>query len=156
MKQESLAYFAGLLDGEGCIWIHSGQKGKHRGDFWQLRVSMVNTNPTPLIEAKELFGGSVTLTHKGGDYGNIHWRPTFTWCVVAKVATRFLMQVLPFLVIKKQEAAEALAFKRIQDSSLYKRRSKERKNILDNYVIKLRELKRITHYLPIDERTPVG
>jgi len=156
MKKETLAYFAGLLDGEGCIYIHSGQKGKHRGDFWQLRVTMVNTNPTPLVRAKALFGGTIVKTHKGGDYGNIYWRPTFTWCVVARVATRFLMQVLPFLIIKKQEAEEALAFKRIQDSSLYKRRSEERKNILDNYVIKLKELKRINFNLPIDERTPMG
>ena len=66
LKETEKAYYAGLLDGEGCIII-----SKNRGNpkwhtpniFYYLEVCISNTNIDILKELKSIFGGSVTL-HK--------------------------------------------------------------------------------------------
>jgi hypothetical protein len=64
MKPTQLAYFAGLLDGEGCIRVKRQRKywgPKQALEGWQYSVAVyiANSCRAPLDEARATFGGHI-------------------------------------------------------------------------------------------------
>ena len=93
-----LAYAAGILDGEGSISIvHSSPTS------YSLNVTVANTY-RPLIEwLVHHFGGTFTrypATDK--------WRERFYWRLHGPNAATLLEAILPFMVIKRQQATLAV------------------------------------------------
>ena len=105
IKEVDLAYYAGLFDGEGCIQIVK-TKTKHRVQF-QLWCSVGMTNYWILADLQSAFKGAIIGQTK---YGNR--RASWIWRVVARQALTFLMEVLPYLKVKKSEAELAIKFQR--------------------------------------------
>lgn len=113
----SLEYIAGFFDGEGWI-THSKcyYAGGGIRNGWQLKAGIGNTNPHPLTAINELYPG--TYTTKNSKMANS--RPGWTWCIYGSKAAQFLSDILPFLIIKKDEAE--LAIKCQQHTVFYKDR----------------------------------
>lgn len=91
---EKLAYLAGLIDGEGCIYINE-KSG--------LSLSVTNSDPTPLLFFKEFFvcGAVFKVSPK---VNLTVWR----WNITGESARSILRAVLPFLIIKQEQARAAL------------------------------------------------
>lgn len=102
MKITELAYFAGFFDGEGSVYIHKPHTKKQSP--YTLTCTISNTKIEPLQKAKDFFGGSICEGHK---YTNNH-KPVYSWTVVKQDARRFLMAVLPYLIIKTERATLGL------------------------------------------------
>lgn len=110
MSAQSLAYLAGFFDGEGCIMVG---KGKHsdckNGANHTLMVSATQIDRRPLDLFLEKFGGSIILdkTAASGE-----WRqksnPVWRWKCSNRVAIEALRSMEPFLIVKKEQAKEAL------------------------------------------------
>lgn len=98
-------YAAGFFDGEGCIQIaRMRRKGKH--DVYALRVSANQRDARPLLLFAEHYGGKVRK-HERTRFGQCDmWR----WLVSSAKAEAFLLRVLPYLVVKKDQAELALEF----------------------------------------------
>lgn len=105
-------YLAGLFDGEGCIQI---RKDKTNGPFpsYCVIAQITMTNERVIHAVKESCDGR---------YHKITWqcrnnnRPAYMWNLHAQKAADFLTALLPFLIVKKEEAAYAIAFqKHIQE-----------------------------------------
>ena len=100
-------YFAGLFDGEGCIYIKSPSpsEGSHK---YQLIVTLANTHRGIIEHLHDSYGGTVQ-TH-----GNENNRQRICACYTLKLpsrrAARFLQDISPWLRIKRQEADLALEF----------------------------------------------
>jgi hypothetical protein len=92
-------YAAGFFDGEGNISIASTGKKAYE---LNLRVIIGQKDFTPLLKFKEKWGGSV-------DYGR--QSKVYFWRGGAKIAEKFLRDVLPFLIVKKAQAEIALDFR---------------------------------------------
>lgn len=103
MTHEELVYLAGFFDGEGCIHIQTRRDGR----WLNLLVSIVQTNPRPLLLAHSEFGGSLSKTDKSSGKSK---KPIWRLCFAPKNAARFLRAVYPYLIVKKEEAEVALAF----------------------------------------------
>ena len=95
-----LAYVAGIVDGEGCIMIHSNC----------VRVSVKNTNEWLVRFLKMNFGGCLVYQKHSG--GNLNSKPIWAWQMDAKKACEFLQLILPYLQLKRPQAELALSFQK--------------------------------------------
>lgn len=96
-----LAYIAGIIDGEGCIMIHSTNL---------VRVSVKNTNEWLVKFLKMNFGGC--LVYSKHSWGNLRSKPIWNWAVDSKKASEFLQLILPYLQIKRPQAELAISFQK--------------------------------------------
>lgn len=135
-----LAYIAGLLDGEGSIFI---TKTHPEGRRWSraaspdyaIGVSITNTNKAVLEWVQSLFEGSV-YKHGGGTgtWGESK-KPVWFWRISRQKALAFLELMQPFLRIKPAQAWLALE----SAAQTPRHRSRGRGVILTDEELALRE-----------------
>ena len=103
LTETEKAYLAGLLDGEGCVGIQKkkSQYKKYLFDFG-VRVVITNTNYELICWLKEKTGiGCASEYSKDKTYKK-NWNPVHRWTVVCEQARGFLIEVYPYLKIKKE------------------------------------------------------
>lgn len=101
----TLAYLAGAMDSDGCFSI--------KKSTYRIRVSKDSANPTyserlslkqvtPQIPEllKKTFGGTVNLRPSQTENG----KPLYVWVVTDKVAAGACGALLPYLLVKRQQA----------------------------------------------------
>lgn len=99
-----LGYAAGMIDGEGSLYCQSTIKNRRH---YVIRV--YNTDRRCLDFLQKSFGGWVFWRHRGHQ----HWKNEYSWLVSNLVdVSRLLEQIVPFLVIKRSRANEALEYSR--------------------------------------------
>lgn len=104
MQKEKLAYFAGLMDGEGCFNINFNK----RRETYQARLTMTNTNTLLVGWCENEFGGKVYLRKK---YNPKHKEKWEWMCWGNKdTLTRILKDILPYLVGKKEQCKTLIEF----------------------------------------------
>lgn len=106
----TLAYLAGIIDGEGHIGINVNLKNPQRrtSPRYQSELVIVNSDK-PLFEwLAENFGGAVGPRKKAED----HHKQTWRWKVGDKQAATILEAVLPYLRIKRKQAELLIEFVR--------------------------------------------
>ena len=99
--EETLAYAAGFLDGEGCFTV-----GRH----WKITVSCANTNRAVIEWFKATFGGTVSRSSRRRKANH---RICWQWCVVSRGADRVCKWVAPYL---KEKAPQALLLLSLQQT----------------------------------------
>ena len=102
---EDVAWAAGFFDVEGSINIIRRRKGLQYLHY-QLNLNAPQINKDALLKLQELFGGVVRLNKQ---YENR--RQSFTWTLHSRKADHALTTMLPYLIVKKQEAELALRFR---------------------------------------------
>ena len=151
-KKEQVAYFAGLFDGEGCVFINKTWQNKRKlSPRYKLQVSITNSNPKPLIIIKQLYGGIISARRKN----NEKYKAWYVWRVTTKSAENFLRDILPYLIIKKEEVELALIHRKFANK--HRMDSQENKNIKhytdeelkkqEKIRIELKELKRTAYVM---------
>jgi hypothetical protein len=105
---QTLAYLAGVMDGEGCISIRR-TKARPNGGLstrYSVSVTVGNTNRDLIAVLVSAFGvGSVTYR-----YATRRKRACYLWALSSGGAQTVLEALLPYLVIKRQQAAVVLEF----------------------------------------------
>lgn len=93
------AYLAGIIDGEGSIVIQSGQP----------HVSFTQVNPRIVNWAEQIFGGRKNFNIRYKPEQIRKHQPCYRWGVHSKPGCRVILSgILPFLVLKRKKAKEAL------------------------------------------------
>ena len=102
IKKETLAYLAGIIDGEGYIGIKKDQiKNRGINPAYYERMSVANVNK-PVIEMFfKLFNCGNIQFHKPSKLSK---RGYWSWEVTNLKATLVVKQIYPYLLIKKPEA----------------------------------------------------
>ena len=98
IEDTQLAYIAGLLDGEGCI--------KTTGKGY-LQIDIGNTYEDALQFVKSILGGYIyTIKAPMQVYQGaiIHRKVYYRWVLCGKGAAEVLALLLPYLIIKKEQA----------------------------------------------------
>ncbi len=107
LPDQTLAYIAGLVDGEGCITLSRRYKSPHRINTWMVQVDVSNTNLDVLYWLqKELGIGRVVLRPR---LKAAH-KQCGKWYVQTGAAAELLQALSPWLRIKKAQAQLAIAF----------------------------------------------
>lgn len=116
VQPETLAYFAGLFDGEG--WIRVEVKEGSRGGTGVLHAGLGSTDLRVTADMRAMFGGYLTAQRISS---RLSRRPARDWRATNDVAAGFLRAVYPYLRIKKRQAALAFKFRRVMAQNLRKR-----------------------------------
>jgi len=95
-----LAYLAGIIDGEGSIYIGNFSSNPKTGTLhYQTNMEVTNTDENLIKWLQENFGGRVNkYTHKQTPTNSR--RPVFRWIASGELLTHLCDVLLPYLVIK--------------------------------------------------------
>lgn len=119
-KNELLAYFAGLFDGEGSVYIGKRRTASKNPDY-RLVISISNHCLDPLLEAQNFFGvGQIPKPRKN----------CYNLKIRSNQAATVLGMMLPFLMVRRRQALLALEF---QARKIRKRLTTEELKIRENY-----------------------
>ena len=117
-KKEFYAYCAGLFDGEGSVYISRTEGHKYRNEPSQLKrgnlgvynalvVKITNTNRKCLEFIKNRIGGNIwTYQEKRGKSP----KPQHTLNLRSDYGLKLLSKMLPYLIIKKEQAKLGIKF----------------------------------------------
>jgi hypothetical protein len=99
----TLAYLAGILDGEGYIGVKRSANPGRVTPGHHARVSVKMNTPAPAVALlAETFGGR---------HASENGRAMMCWQVTDAAAERTLRALLPYLRVKREQAENALALR---------------------------------------------
>jgi hypothetical protein len=105
-------YLAGILDGEGCICLYGSEVSDCKFHS-SLQVMIYNTSLRLMRWLVKNVGGKY-YTRTANGYGKKPGKTQYVWHPSgAKNREKFLLGVLPYLVIKEEQAKVALEFLRL-------------------------------------------
>ena len=97
MTEPQRAYLAGLIDGEGCICITA-----RAGGTYSSFVQVAMCNPSAILFYYKLTSlGSICIAKNRNNYLA---RDTTVWTVQTRDGAKLLIEILPYLIVKKQQA----------------------------------------------------
>lgn len=105
MIAEERAYAAGLFDGEGCVSIGKGRRASAVVPIYSLSVKITQDDTEALHFIRNLWGGQIRPRKPRPD-GKI----ASDWTSHSRAAGLFLADILPFLIVKRDEAEIAVKF----------------------------------------------
>lgn len=109
-EKTKFAYLAGILDGEGCLSIGAGRRQKWSVINYNSIVSVANTDIRLIKWLHQNFGGNF--------FDGKQQRPTnkkhYIWRLLKrKDIELLLLAVLPYLIVKREQAINLLEFVRL-------------------------------------------
>ena len=125
----TLAYLAGFFDGEGCITIGKFTNKRTGNLEYGLTVETTQCNPEPLWTMKMLFGGYVGIKQST----NTGYKRLYRHQAGRRKARYFLESLLPYLIVKREEALVALEFCDLYD---------QKRKFLTDEILEKREIYR--------------
>ena len=138
-----MEYIAGLFDGEGSVGIVKMNKKDMINPYYQLRITIYNSNNKTLEKINRLIGFGSVKKIKKRDGQN---QQPFSYSCYSNNAVKFLMGIHNFLFIKKEQSKLGIDFQILFNTELglHKGRecplSDETVSIRDAYYWKMREL----------------
>ena len=95
---------AGFFDGEGSVLIYR-RKTPSNGVTtpYNIRATVTNTDPRPIRLLHCTYGGNVSAYRPRAPR-----RRAWKWTAMCRVAAKFLREVSPYLVVKREQAEIAL------------------------------------------------
>ena len=103
------SYIAGIIDGEGHIEIGLGKVGVSKQTRWSVSVVVANTHFGLLEWMQRRLPGSYINTRQRRN-PKPQWRPIWSLRIHRRGSVRALLtQILPYLVVKRERAMEAIA-----------------------------------------------
>jgi len=116
MEKHLWSYLAGIVDGEGTICANK----RAQGDF-QLQVAIYNTSLFLMKWLVKNVGGRFYVRSLIG-YGGKPGRTQYMWMPAGKKnRENFLLAIVPYLLMKREQAILALEFLRLPYGSPQKR-----------------------------------
>jgi hypothetical protein len=101
-----LGYAAGIIDGEGCIFISRGKpRGLRLTPQYTLKIAVGMANPSAVKLLHKAFGGSLIKRT------NRQYKPIYRWELSSIEAEGFLRLLLHYLIVKHKEARLGIAFR---------------------------------------------
>lgn len=141
--QAVLAYTAGIIDGEGCISIGKTRsqytrKDGQRARAYYVQVSAATNDPRLADWLHGQFGG---WKGHSTSFGRAGISEMYRWTVSAHRAVELLKDILPYLVLKAEQARVVLEF-HIATRQYTTNPHDDYETVHEKFYQRLRELKR--------------
>lgn len=101
-----LAWAAGFLDADGCVKIQRLAQKSSKNPAYSLRISVGQTRREPLEKFQLLFGGTIYERKMARLTNGV----LFEWGLSAENASKALTRMLPYLVLKRDQAKLGIEF----------------------------------------------
>ncbi len=109
----SLAYLAGLFDGEGSIYIErAAPKDFKVGYRYQLKAAIRIREYWALEAYHQVFGGSLKVSRRS----NPMYADIGSWRLCDKSAALLIDAILPYLRLKRRQALIAIEFRKCKET----------------------------------------
>jgi hypothetical protein len=123
--RETLAYVAGLFDGEGCV--NFTQAGAQR--TWVIRVMIRNTDRKVIDYLQVLFGGRIETKALHRD--NPTWKASYCWRLDWDMAINFLVAIEPWVRIKREQILVARFWDALRNRNKKRPTNEEKQTVAD-------------------------
>jgi len=100
------AQLATWIDGEGYIGILRNHDKRYNKTYFNPRVAVYNTDPRAMDWLQARWGGVITSLRKGDTKS----KEVFMWLLPAADIPATLTHILPYLVLKREQAQGLLDF----------------------------------------------
>jgi hypothetical protein len=146
----TLAYVAGLFDGEGsivigCSKVPPNHPVRKSPNYW-LQVGITNTDRELIEWLHGTFGGHIS--DNSHSPSRKKQRPCWAWRTMSKDANAFLQAITPYLRTKKEQAVIAINFQEHMTTTMARQvLSAELIEVREKYRSNLRALTLGTHTL---------
>ena len=100
LTEAEKGYLAGILDGEGCIYILPRKRGKYYQSDLRVTISTTNINLISWLKIK-IPMKSCTLNPQKMKSGNAIFNFIVSGVLQSQI---FLTEILPYLIVKKEQA----------------------------------------------------
>jgi hypothetical protein len=98
-----IAYLAGIIDGEGCIYIGNFSCNKKTGvPYYQTNIQVTNTDKKLIDWLFNVFGGLVNTRTKKGMPHNSR-KQVYVWTASGERVTHLAEIILPYLIVKTKQ-----------------------------------------------------
>lgn len=102
-KETDLAYLAGIIDGEGSIYIGNFSCNPiTKLPYYQTNIQVTNTDEGLIKWLQDTFGGLVN--NKCKENTDRPRRKAFVWTVSGERLTHLCELIMPYLICKKRQA----------------------------------------------------
>ena len=102
------AWAAGIIDGEGCIFIRRNKGGGSNGAktyYYSLGIKVTMGHEPTILRLREMFGSGSKHT-----VSQLGWNLAYTWLAQAKIARTVLDKITPYCFTKAEEIKVAYEF----------------------------------------------
>ena len=121
VKETTISYLAGLVDGEGYVGIKkdmtSVRNGHSKSPLYHERIQIRMSNEEAIKLFKKIFGGSYYFEKEKAN-NPLTKRKMYCYQVSDLGAAKTLKLLLPYLKIKKEQARLCLCLRRNKESKL--------------------------------------
>lgn len=108
-RKEKIAYFAGIMDGEGTIGIYKrkpNHKSGHKNFIYRIEIRVTNTDVRLIEWLKTNFGGGIyPCTRQRANH-----KKAWEWRCGIGIGIKLLKETMPYLLLKKEQAHLAIKF----------------------------------------------
>jgi hypothetical protein len=111
MKKHSFVYLAGIIDGEGCLIISKSDRGSY--DNYYGRIHVKNTDRRLMKWLVEHFGGNIHVHKPKSEKHSV----AYSWYFSGNAKSKeiFLLALMPYLIIKQEQAKVLVEFFRLSE-----------------------------------------
>ena len=98
MDSAWLGWTAGIIDGEGCIWVERNNHGNSKGGYrYGVHIDVGNTDRKMIAKLVELWGGRIIkkISDKSNSKQVYRWHMPI--CKIKEIGKK----ILPYLITKK-------------------------------------------------------
>jgi hypothetical protein len=135
MNSTTLAYLAGLIDGEGYIGIKRTHRKDAMSPIYHERIQVRMVMEGSIKHLTRTLGGAYYCEKARVKNG----RPLFCWQASDALAASILTQLLPYLIIKNASAKTVLRLRRSKEDPRARRRGSPAKRTMNLSVLAYRE-----------------
>lgn len=103
-KPTDIAYLAGIIDGEGSIYIGNFScNPKTKIPYYQTNIQVTNTDKALIDWLKNTFGGLISTRTRKQMPANSR-KQVYIWTITGERLTHLCEEILPYLICKKRQA----------------------------------------------------
>ena len=135
-KEWELGYLAGMIDGEGSIYIQ--RRLVHGHWSYHPRFQITNTNRPVMEWIHQTFGG--LIYDKPRKHINLKWKMQIEWFTTVGLMDTLLPLIYPFLIIKKPQATIMMKFRKTFTQKEGRSVSQETQNLRFEYLTQIKHL----------------
>lgn len=119
-KDTDLAYMAGIVDGEGCLYISKIPKKDGDGyisEHYRGLLKIDNTDKALIEWLNEVFSGTNSAATRSTSSRKFE-REVFSWIATGDRLLNLCEQILSYLVIKKKHCENMIKFRKTYTTAL--------------------------------------
>ena len=151
-----IAYLAGLIDGEGCIYIgHTKQGNYGNGYQWHSMLKITSCTEELIIWLENSFGGSKDSRYRWTSKQKFT-RPVYNWQATGPMLDYILPLVKPYLIIKSKQCDVMLRYRLTSKNIGSKRLSPEINQKRLELLSELRNINSRFHEHPLKNPSPLS